>query len=89
MSFIHIKYKKNYEEISEENLAEQISYWFYTFLLFDRIKSNFKKDQKGIKKLQKILKNDDELQKWYLEFFTEAKNYYEQRFQTIKNSGIF
>lgn len=89
MSFIHIKYKKNYEEITEKSLAEQISYWFYTFLLFDKTSSDLKKDQKGIKKLQKILKNDIEIQKWYLDFFTEAKNYYKQRFQTIKNSGIF
>lgn len=89
MSFIHIKYKKNYEEMTEEALAEQISYWFYTFLLFDKTRSNLKKDQKGIKKLQKILKNDIEIRKWYLDFFNEAENYYKQRFQTIKNSGIF
>lgn len=89
MSFIHIKYKRNYEEITEEELAEQISYWFYTFLLFDGTKSNLKKKQNGIKKLQKILKNDSEIKKWYLEFFSEAKNYYEQRFMIINNSGIF
>ena len=89
MSYIHIKYKRNYEEISEEDLAEEISYWFYTFLLFEKTKSKLKKDQSGIKKLQKIFKNDIEIQKWYLDFFTDAENYYKQRFQTIKNSGIF
>jgi hypothetical protein len=89
MSFIHIKYQRNYESISEKNLADQIAYWFYTFLLFQRPTSNKDKTQNGIKRLQNIIEKDVEIQKWYLEFFKEAENYYKQRFQTIKNSGIF
>ena len=89
MSFIHIKYQRNYESISEKDLADQIAYWFYTFLLFQRPTSNKDKTQNGIKRLQNIIKKDEEIQKWYLEFFKEAENYYQQRFQTIKNSGIF
>ena len=89
MSFIHIKYQRNYESISEKDLADQIAYWFYTFLLFQRPTSNKDKTQNGIKRLQNIIEKDVEIQKWYLEFFKEAENYYQQRFQTIKNSGIF
>ena len=29
MSYIHIKYQRNFEHIAEDDLAEQISYWFY------------------------------------------------------------
>jgi len=89
MSFIHIKYQRNYESISEKDLADQIAYWFYTFLLFQRPTSNKDITQNGIKRLQNIIEKDVEIQKWYLEFFKEAENYYQQRFQTIKNSGIF
>lgn len=89
MSFIHIKYQRNYESISEKDLADQIAYWFYTFLLFQRPPSKIDKTQDSIKKLQNIIEKDVEIQKWYLEFFKEAENYYKQRFRTIKNSGIF
>ena len=29
MSYVHIKYQRNFEHISEEQLSEQIAYWFY------------------------------------------------------------
>ncbi len=78
MSFIHIKYRRNFESISEVELAEQISYWFYTFLLY-RDKSQ---------KLKNILASDAHLQKWYMDFFNQAKNYYIQRLHTIKNFDL-
>ncbi|MEO2264698.1 MAG: hypothetical protein ABGW49_02300, partial [Nitrosopumilus sp.] len=40
MSYIHIKYQKNFEYISEKKLAEQISYWFYINLLYQPIQKN-------------------------------------------------
>lgn len=77
MMFIHIKYSKNFESISEYDLSEQISYWFYTFLLYS-----------APKKLPKILSSDKELHDWYNSFFQEAKSYYEQRLHSIQNYNI-
>ncbi len=38
MSFIHIKYKQKFENITEGELAEEISFWFYTNLLYSSVK---------------------------------------------------
>ena len=35
MSYVHIKYRKRFEFITEEDLADQISLWFYTCMLYD------------------------------------------------------
>ena len=77
MMYLHIKYFKNFESISEHDLSEQISYWFYTFLLYS-----------APDKLAKILSSDGSLYKWYASFFREARSYYEQRLRSIKNSTI-
>jgi len=89
MSFIHIKYRRNFESISEEDLADQISYWFYTFILYQRSSSKITNTKTGTQILQNIFKKDNELRKWYLEFFREAENYYKKRLYTLKNSKIF
>ena len=78
MSYIHIKYRRNFESISEHDLSEQISYWFYTFLLYS-----------SPEKLKKVLAKDQQLQKWYVSFFRETRQYYTDRLRTIKNSKIF
>ena len=78
MSHIHIKYRRNIESISEHNLAEQISYWFYTYLLYQHPK-----------KLKKILNKDGQLLSWYMDFFKQAKDYYVQRLRAIEKSDIF
>ena len=88
MSFIHIKYRRYFESISENDLADQISFWFYTYFLYD---SNDKKSTKktlGIKKLQDVLEQDLELKNWYLKFVKESDKYYKARIKTIKNSGL-
>ena len=79
MSFIHIKYRKNFESISEHDLAEQISYWFYTFILYQRTSSKLSNTKTGTQILQDIFQKDDELKKWYREFFCEAENYYKKK----------
>ena len=78
MSYIHIKYSQNFESISEHDLSEQISYWFYTFLLYS-----------SPEKLKKVLAKDRQLQRWYTSFFRETRQYYADRLRTIKNSKIF
>ena len=88
MSFIHIKYRRYFEFISEEGLADQISLWFYTYFLYDSSNTKLKKANPRIKKLQKVLKKDTELQNWYMKFVKEADRYYRERVNTIKDSGL-
>ena len=76
MSFIHVKYEKNFESISWNNLAEQVSYWFYTYLLY-----------RNPQKLKKILFHDEKLRHWYMDFFKQAKDHYAQRMRTIRGSS--
>ncbi|MCY4491724.1 MAG: hypothetical protein OXC46_09770 [Thaumarchaeota archaeon] len=77
MMYLHVKYSKNFETISESDLSEQTSYWFYTFLLYS-----------APKKLSKTLSSDGDLFRWYESFFKEAQSYYAQRLRSIKNSSI-
>ena len=87
MSYVHIKYQRNFEHISEKILAEQISYWFYVNLLYHPIQKNNLKNI-GIKSLNLIFETDDELKKWFLVFFKESKKYYHERYSILKKSEI-
>jgi len=83
MSYLQIKYHRKYENISEEDLAEQISYWFYTSLLISRPNK-----RKPISKLMKILEKDQELFLWYMIFYRETKLFYEQRLASILRFSV-
>ena len=74
MSFLTIYYKKNLEYITEDNLVEEISYWFYIYFLYSSKTNNH-----GIKKLKKVFKNDKETKEWFSEFVVLAKQYYTKR----------
>ena len=87
MSYVHIKYQRNFESISEEQLSEQISYWFYTNLLYLPIGKN-NTNSNGIKNLDVIFDDDIELKKWYLIFFRESIKYYQQRYSVLKKSDF-
>lgn len=89
MSYIHTKYRRDFESISETKLADQISFWFYTYLLYENPGVIDKSKFRGILKLQKIFSEDIELQEWYSTFYFESQNYYKNRFKQIKNSGLF
>ena len=87
MSYVHIKYQRNFEQISEEKLAEQISYWFYINLLYRPIQ----KDSvtiTGIDGLNEIFEYDAELKKWFLAFFKDSKKYYYERYNVLRKSEI-
>ncbi len=83
MSFVHIKYQRNFENISEEELAEQISYWFYVNLLY-------LPPQKGNTDygLKLVFEKDKKLKKWFLEFVKDAKKYYYERYNVLRKSQI-
>jgi len=78
MSFLQIKYHRKFENMKEEELAEQISYWFFTSFLISRTVK-----RKPIDKLLQVLKKDQELYLWYMNFYKEAKVFYENRFKSI------
>jgi hypothetical protein len=87
MSYIHIKYQRNFEHITEDNLAEQISYWFYINLLYKPIQ----KDRAiivGIHGLDKIFDDDAELKKWFVVFFKDSKKYFYERYSVLRKSEI-
>ena len=87
MSYVHIKYQRNFENISEEKLAEQISYWFYINLLYHPIQKKSSMNL-GIESLNHIFEDDKELKKWFLVFFNESKKYYYERYNILKKSEI-
>ena len=78
MSFLQIKYHGKFENIKEEELAEQISYWFFTSFLISRIVK-----KKPVDKLFQALKKDQELYLWYMKFYKEAKVFYVKRLNSI------
>ncbi len=87
MSYLHIKYQRNFEHISEEKLAEQISYWFYINLLYQSIQKDSNANT-GINGLNYIFEDDTELKKWFMVFFKESKKYYYERYNVLKRSEI-
>ena len=90
MTCITIKYRKNLESISEQELADQISYWFYTNLLYSSdFRSNKKKPSIGTLRLKSVLNGDKELKKWYFDFYQQVKTFYEIRVLTLDESTIF
>lgn len=87
MSYLHIKYQKNFEQISEINLSEQISFWFYVNLLYSPLQKNNSKNL-GISGLMPIFDDDHELRKWFSVFFKESKKYYHERYSILRKSEI-
>ncbi len=84
MTFVHIKYKKHFDLISEQDLAEQIAYWFYTYMRY-YIHPKSKKTLSSNGKIKKMFMQDPHLHKWYVKFFKDAKAYYKQRLYTMNS----
>lgn len=75
MLFLGAKYHRRYESIAEAELAEQLSYWYYTFLLF-RAPGGAQDDGSRSGGLLGVMRSDAVLLKWYEEFLAEAASYY-------------
>ena len=85
MTYLNVKYQNNFEKIEEEDLANQISYWFYTSLLVpSRLHSKGKKSSIEINQWKRVLNNDQELKKWYYNFVDQTIEFYSKRFKKIK-----
>lgn len=90
MLFLTIKYSKNLEHISEQDLADQISFWFYTSLLYNpKLHTEKRKRTLGVKKLLQIFQDDEDLAKWYVSFFNETKAFYKEGLQILNLTTIF
>jgi hypothetical protein len=79
VTYLNVKYQNNFEQIDEEDLADQISYWFYTNILISCKRSN----NDRIKQWKKLINNDPKLKKWYYKFVDEAISFYTNRFKQI------
>ena len=85
MIYLNVKYQNNFEQINEEDLANQISYWFYTTLLVpSKLNTQGKKSSLEIKQWKKVINGDGELKKSYYDFVDEVIKFYNTRFQKIK-----
>ncbi len=85
MTFLNVKYQNNFEKIQEEDLANQISYWFFTSLLIpSKLSTSGKKSSIEITQWKKLLNGDPILKKWYYDFVNEAINFYNKKFKAIK-----
>jgi hypothetical protein len=80
MSFVNTKYHKNFEQISEERLADQISYWFYTNLLYQ----DPTQKTSSIQKIKKIFAQNDDLKNWYLDFVRETSQHYKTSLENLQ-----
>ena len=85
MTYLNVKYQNNFEQIEEEELANQISIWFYTNLLVPaKFRSSGKHTSLEIKQWRKTIHGDLHIKKWYYDFVNEAIKFYNNRFSKLK-----
>ncbi|MEM2160363.1 MAG: hypothetical protein QXN55_05345, partial [Candidatus Nitrosotenuis sp.] len=82
LSYLTIKYQENFETIEEKDLADQISYWFYTHLLLPSGRSRNPENRLG------RVFEDRQIKNWYYGFVDESKAFYKGRFATIRKIGM-
>lgn len=75
-NYLNAKYQNYYESISENDLADQISFWFFTHNLTMYLLNDGKK---GLQTWKKIFQNDDELSTWFSSFLDETITFYQKR----------
>jgi len=74
VTYLNLQYKKN-DYITEYDLAEKISYWFYVYFLYV---SKSKNKTNSIIKIKTVLESDDDLKQWFLEFIYNSRQHYMQ-----------
>jgi hypothetical protein len=89
MTYLNIKYQNNFEQISEEDLANQISYWFFTTLLVPSKLGNKKRTALEVKQWKQVINGDQELHQWYYKFVEDIIKFYNNRFKSIKKLTSF
>jgi len=85
MTYLNVKYQNNFEQIKEEDLANQISFWFYTNLLVpSKFRTSSKHSSVEVKQWKKVIQAERSLMKWYYDFVNEAIKFYNTRFSKLK-----
>ena len=85
LTYLTVKYQNYFEYISEKDLAEQISFWYYTHLLIPSGTKTRKQTTSELKQWYKVFtKGDKELKQWYQEFLDETVDFYKKRFGIVK-----
>jgi hypothetical protein len=82
-NYLNSKYQNYYENIEEDDLANQVSYWFYTNLLAWYVLND--KNKNKLKKWQEIFVHDKKLAKWYFGFVDEAIVFFKNRLDNASN----
>lgn len=85
LTYLSTKYLDNFEHIEEQELAEQLSCWFYTQLLIPRDPHKTNSVTSYQQWYKMITKKDKELKEWYQSFLDEVTEFYEDRFKVVKN----
>jgi hypothetical protein len=88
ISFFGIKVNTLTESFNEQKIGEAISLWFYVTMLYFPSLMADKKSKKNEKILYKVLRKDHELQIWFSDFLSEAKNFYKQRSKRLEDISI-
>lgn len=88
ISFLNIKSQGYSESLTESDLSEIISYWFFISLLYLPFLKSLSSEKYSTKFLQKILKKDKILNNWFSSFLNEAKAYSEKRYIMINKLKI-
>ncbi|HSB83984.1 MAG TPA: hypothetical protein VLD64_05815 [Nitrosarchaeum sp.] len=87
ISYFGIKSNILTESFNEQKIGNLISLWFYiTLLYFPNLMNQKSKNNK--KYLKKILENDPEIKKWFLDFIIEAQMFYKKRSKILNSIEI-
>lgn len=84
MSYLQLKYRRNFEVMREADLAEQVSYWYYTYILYDPTPTAAR-TKRRVRLLTEAL---GDMRGWYSEFVREADAHYRDRARAIGASGL-
>ncbi len=85
MLFLGARYHRWYESISESELAEQLSYWYYTFLLC-RTPEGARDAGDRRRSVLDAMRSDGELSEWYGKFLAEAVSHYKGGLRAVSGS---
>jgi len=88
ISYFGIKVNTLTESFNEQKIGEAISLWFYVTMLYFPSLMADRKSKRNEKILYKVLRKDQELQRWFLDFLSEAKNFYIQRSKKLEGISI-
>lgn len=81
--YLQIKYGRYFEKIEESDLAEELSFMFYTDMLVSRDGTD-----NSIMQLKKIFSRDMEIRNWYEKFLNDFILFYQTKFAALRDSFL-